>query len=518
MSKTSSMQNYEATAPDSFATLVPLLVPLFALEHRSEVPLHRQVSDGFRKAILGGTLFPGQKIPSSRDLAKQLEISRFPILDAYAQLIAEGYFETRQGIGTFVSASIQCEQNDYPPPPEKPTRPRALSLRSQLLPRYEVSPWRNGTGAFGMHQPAVDEVPLELWSRLLVQHSRQAPGNDIHPIDPLGLESLREAICSYLRTARSVRCDPSQIMIVSGSQQALDITTRVLLDVGSPVWIEDPCYPLLRAVLTASDCRLIPVPVDREGLNVDEGMRRSAGARAAFVTPSHHYPLGVTMSASRRLQLLHWARETGAWIVEDDYDSEYRYESMPLSSLQGLDGESRVLYIGTFSKVLFPSLRVGYIVIPPDLVERFSAVRFAMDIYPSSLFQQVLTDFMRLGYFARHIHRMRQLYRQRRSVLVRELTETLGNRIEIHGSEAGMHLAITLPETYNDVAIATLAAEQQLWLWPLSPCWLSTPARQGFILGFGSTPAERIPQAVRHLEQALNAWDKLTTHALPVTA
>ena len=243
-----------------------------------------------------------------------------------------------------------------------------------------------------MHQPALDHFPLELWSKLLARHSRVfrvQPASNLHP---LGLEPFREAICSYLRTSRAVRCEPGQIMVVSGSQQALDITTRVLLDPGDAAWNEEPCYPLVRSLLLGSGCRPIPVPVDQEGLNVEEGIRLCPDARVAFVTPSHHYALGTTMSATRRFQLLEWARQSGSWIVEDDYDSEYRFESMPIPSLQSLDPSASVIYIGTFSKVLRPSLRLGYIVIPTDLVERFIAVRFAMDIFPSYLYQEVLTD------------------------------------------------------------------------------------------------------------------------------
>jgi GntR family transcriptional regulator/MocR family aminotransferase len=239
---------------------------------------------------------------------------------------------------------------------------------------------------------------------------------------------------------------------------------------------------------------------------VDVGIRTCPRARAVFVTPSHQYPLGYTMSASRQLQLLEWARKSGAWVIEDDYDSEYRFESMPMPSLQGLDSDSRVIYIGTFSKVLFPSLRVGYIVIPPDLIDRFSATRFSMDIFPPYLSQQVLTDFMSRGYFARHIRRTRSIYRERRSVMVDSLKVELGGLVEILGAEAGMHLTLRLPDGYNDVEIATEAAARKLWLWPLSPCWLTPPEYPGLILGFGSVPPEQIPLGVKQLAEVLDPW------------
>jgi GntR family transcriptional regulator/MocR family aminotransferase len=318
-------------------------------------------------------------------------------------------------------------------------------------------------------------------------------------------------------------------MVVSGSQQALDITTRVLLDPADAAWMEEPCYPLVRSLLLGSGCRPIPVPVDDEGLDVAAGTRLAPDARAAIVTPSHHYALGVTMSASRRFQLLEWSRQASSWIVEDDYDSEYRYDSMPIPSLQGLDPCDRVIYIGTFSKVLRPSLRLGYIVIPADLVDRFAAVRFSMDIFPSYLFQEALTDFMHEGHFARHIRRMRSLYKNRRTALVESLRAEFGEFLEIHGSEAGMHLTVTLPTGFkggdgarggvsngksnrisdgargglSDIALATRAAQDKLWLWPLSPCYTTGTPRHGFILGFSNIPEDQMSAAVRRLRQVI---------------
>ncbi len=280
----------------------------------------------------------------------------------------------------------------------------------------------------------------------------------------MGFEPLREAICVYLRTARAVKCDPSQVMIVSGSQQALEISSRVVLDRGDAAWIEEPGYWLTRSVLRGAGAKMVPVPVDEEGLNVAAGMKMRRKARAAFVTPSHQYPLGVTMSASRRMHLLDWAQRAGAWVIEDDYDSEYRFENMPIASLQGLDSHSRVIYIGTFSKTLFPSLRLGYLVVPKDLVERFVAVRHALDLTPPYLQQAVLNDFMREGHFARHIRKMRALYHERRTALVESLEKEFGGEMEIWGAQAGMHLVAELPEDreWNDVEIATAAAAKKV--------------------------------------------------------
>jgi GntR family transcriptional regulator/MocR family aminotransferase len=336
-----------------------------------------------------------------------------------------------------------------------------------------------------------------------MRHSRRVRIRSLHFTDPMGSADFRESIAAYLRTARAVNCEASQIMIVSGSQQALEISARVLLDPGNSVWVEEPGYRLAQQVLRMAGCRLIPVPVDDQGLDVVAGTEQCPKARAAYVTPSHQFPLGVTMSASRRLQLLDWAQRTGSWIIEDDYDSEYRYANMPIASLQGLDRNSRVIYIGTFSKTLFPSLRIGFLAIPADLVDRFVAVRHAMDVYPPYLHQAVVTDFINEGHFSRHIRRTRQVYSERRNVLVEAIRDEFGSRIQVLGADAGMHLVSVLPGRLQDREISARAAQENLWLWPLSPCYLTRNPRHGFILGFGSTGAREIPGRVRQMRKVL---------------
>ena len=477
-------------------------VPLFTLDRADPTPLQRQIYDGYRAAILRGQLRPGEQILSSREFAAELSVSRFPVLNAYAQLLAEGYLESRVGAGTFVSTSLPEQQMSVEIPgraPAVPSGPRPVSRRSSLYPSIPSLAYVRGWGSFGVHQPAFDQFPFAIWSNLVARHSRNSHVRAIHHTDPRGAERFRSAICDYLRTARGVHCSADQVLIVSGSQQALDITARVLLDPGNSVWVEEPGYSLQRAVLTAAGCRLIPVPVDEAGMDVETGIKRSPRARAAFVTPSHQYPLGSTMSASRRIQLLNWAHSAGAWVIEDDYDSEFRYESLPIASMHGLDRNARVIYVGTFSKVLFPSLRLGYMVIPADLVDRFIAVRHAMDIFPPYLQQEVLADFILEGHFARHIRRMRQVYKERRSILIDSLAREFPAQsgFEVHGVEAGMHLAMTLPPGLNDREISARAIRSRLWLWPLSPSYTTTPPRHGFILGFGSSLPAQIPRAVR---------------------
>jgi GntR family transcriptional regulator / MocR family aminotransferase len=483
------------------------ILPLIAIDRKAPKPLHKQIYDGFRAVIVDANLHPGQRIPSTRVLAIELGVSRFPVLNAYAQLLAEGYFESRVGAGTVISTSL----------PDPITRgvptaagskvsyvgPRRVARRTTLFPRLEAKPWLRGPGAFRVGQVAFDQFPLKVWSNLIARHCRDMDAVSMRYQNQLGSEAFRQTIARYLRTARSLHCDESQIMIVNGSQQALEITARVLLNPGDRLWMEEPSYNLARSVFALAGCRLVLVPVDDEGLSVAAGTKLCRKAAAAFVTPSHQFPLGVTMSASRRFQLLEWAHHTGSWIIEDDYDSEYRFESLPIASLQGLDTNARVIYVGTFSKVLFPSLRLGYIVIPADLVDRFISVRQAMDIGPPEFFQHVIADFMNEGHFARHLRRMRALYREQRTALVSCIGEELGSALEVLGSEAGMHLPVALTRRMSDREIAERAARQNLWLWPLSPYYAGKASRSGFVLGFGGTRIEEIPPAIRLLRKVL---------------
>jgi len=483
------------------------ILPLIAIDRKVAKALHIQIYDAYRTGIVTGRFHPRQRIPSTRVLATELGVSRFPVLNAYAQLLAEGYFESRVGAGTVVSSLLPDQLT-----PSGPTRmrsaatrsgPRVVARRTSTPRRIQSFPGLQGLGAFRVGQVAFDQFPLQVWSNLVTRRCRNMNAQSFHYGDHLGFKPLREMIASYLRTARSLRCDAEQVMIVSGSQQALEITARVLLDPGSSVWVEEPGYRMAQDVFALNDCHLVPVPVDGEGLDVAAGIKQASAARAAFVTPSHQFPLGVTMSAARRFQLLEWAQRNGSWIIEDDYDSEYRYESLPIASLQGLDSNARVVYIGTFSKVLFPSLRLGYLVIPSDLLERFLAIRRAMDLGPPTFYQEVLADFMGQGHFARHIRRMRILYRDRRSALVNSIHEEFGPRVEVLGSEAGMHLVVTLPKGSRDLEIAERAARENLWMWPLSPAYFGAPAQPGLILGFGSATAAEIPGAVGKLRSLL---------------
>jgi GntR family transcriptional regulator/MocR family aminotransferase len=504
------------------------LPPVLWIDRASSQPLHRQLYERYREAILEGRLRTGERLPSTRGLARELGVSRMPVLQAFEQLLAEGYFEARVGAGTFVAVSLPDlaprapERGDGANP--RATR-RTLARRIAAMPPWERAPWLRGVGPFRVSQPAVESFPLALWASLLARHSRNPPASQLLYADPLGFRPFREALAAYLRSARAVRCEPEQILVVSGSQQALDLAARVLLDPGDSVWMEEPGYGGARDAFALAGARLVPVPVDGEGLDVAAGRLLEGQARAAYVTPSHQYPLGATLSATRRLQLLDWAQRSGSWIIEDDYDSEYRYESPPVAALQGLDRDGRVIYIGTLSKVLFPALRVGYMVLPPDLVPRFAAVREAMDVFPATLYQAALADFLGEGHFARHLRRMRLLYRERRDALVEALRGELSAELEVLDGQAGLHLVATfrpgasgtegLAER-SDRELAERAAREKLWLMPLSTCYLGSPGggdgmrepsgvAEGFILGYGATAREEMDEAVRRLKSVLRA-------------
>jgi GntR family transcriptional regulator/MocR family aminotransferase len=479
------------------------LGPVVTLDRRKARPMHRQLYDGYREAILDGRLRPGQRLPSTRALAEDLGISRIPAVTAFAQLLAEGYLESRVGAGTFVSAALPD-----PPPPRAAREPAAAARPgSRRVPPTRLGaaaePWLDLYGPFRLHQPALDEFPADLWARLVARHARRLSPRQMAYGDSMGLPALREALATHLRTFRSVVCSADQIMIVSGSQQALALSARALLAPGDAAWLEDPGYRGAREALLVAGARIVPVPVDEDGLDVAAGVARAADARLAYVTPSHQYPLGVVMSASRRLAILDWARRRGSWLIEDDYDSEYRYAGPSLTSLQGLDRDARVLYVGTFSKILFPALRVGYLVVPRDLVPRFRRFRDAMDIFPAPLLQAVLADLIDEGHFARHLRRMRALYAERRRALVGALDRELGDSVHVIGDHAGMHLVTVLPQGADDQSIASRAARRGISAAPLSSCYSGPAARQGLILGFGSTRPRQMSEAVRKLKAAI---------------
>jgi GntR family transcriptional regulator/MocR family aminotransferase len=466
------------------------MTTLLPFDAGSPLPYYRQIYDGFRAAILAGRLRPGERLPSTRMLAAELNISRLPVVYAFEQLLHEGYIEGRAGSGTYVKESI----------PDELSLPIAAPARRTAAPIRPAAPAQ--FGPFRVSLPALDRFPLRLWSRLVARHAKQLTIEQMAYGDAVGHAPLRRAVADYLRTSRAVRCEAEDVLIVSGSQMALQICALALLGRGSWVCVEEPGYPGAREALTRAGARIVPVPVDEEGINVDAFGARGRKLRAVYVTPSHQYPLGMSMTASRRLALLEWARRTGAWIIEDDYDSEYRYASRPLGALQGIDRASRVIYIGTFSRVLFPALRLGYLVVPRDLMKAFTRHRESIDLFSPVLEQIVLTELLAEGHFGRHVRRMRTVYEKRRDALIRGLREHAGG-LEPYNSDAGLHVALFLSKGLDDRTIVREAARRGIDVTALSSCYAGRRTRSGLVLGFGGASERRITMACRTLGEVL---------------
>jgi GntR family transcriptional regulator / MocR family aminotransferase len=479
----------------------------------SNAPLYQALYSHMRAAILSGELTAGMKLPSTRALAEELNISRNTVLNAYRQLLAEGYLEGREGSGTFVAHVLPDQLLTTPQPTSPVTRDSQLLHTQSSRPSFserakaQIAVSQPPSGGklprpFVAEAPALDVFPYQLWSRLVVRQARQMPASNFMYQDSAGYRPLREAIVAHLTVSRQVHCTPEQVMIVPGSQGALDLAARMLLDSGDPVWLEDPGYSGARGAFLGAGAHIVPVPVDREGLMVDVGITRASEARLVYLTPSHQFPLGVTMSIPRRLALLDWAKRANAYIIEDDYDSEFRFATRPLATLQGLDNADRVIYIGTFSKVLFPSLRIGYMILPPALVDPFLKVRRLVDIHSPVLEQAVLAEFMMDGHFVRHLRRMRTVYAERRNALLEAAREI---PLEIDSPEAGIHCVGWLPAGMDDLALANKAGEYDLNLTPISSFGIQPLARKGFLLGYGGFGVQEIKEGVRRLGALLRS-------------
>ncbi len=496
----------------------PLKKPEIILDQNAAAPLYRQLYERLRGSILAGQLEAGTRLPSTRALASSLGVSRTTTALAYELLLLEGYIESKVGDGTWV-ARLQPEQLfqgsrnaqnlDVTAPSGTP--PAVLARRGQLLidmpypEGFYAKQASCGTSLFLVGQPDVTSFPYEIWARLVARHARQSLQAVSFYQKVQGYAPLRQAIATHIGMTRGVHCSPEQIILTTGAQGALDLVARVLLDPGDPAWVEDPGYSGARGALLAAGANLVAVPVDEAGLNVEAGRQLCPEARLAIVTPSHQFPTGVTMNLSRRLALLEWSREAQAWIVEDDYDSEYRYSGRPLEALHGLSRAGRVLYIGTFSKVLFPSLRLGYLVASPALLEGLIAAHRLITVHPPLLEQMALTDFIVEGYFARHVRRMCLLYKERRNALVEALTRELGQRLDVTVPEVGMHLVAWLPLGMSAQAVAQRAAAYGLHMLPISQFSQRSLQRDGLLLGFASASPQELRAGVQTLALALQA-------------
>ena len=471
-----------------------LVIPL----SRRGGPLHRQLYLQLRNVILSGTLRGGGKLPSTRDLAEQLGISRTVVLLAYDQLLAEGFAVSRPGSGTYVASHVRIGRAVVS---EKSVPLRLSYFGSKAgaawkrmnfpLPQNHALPYD-----FAYGRSDLETFPFAMWRRILLRCARKTRVSELDYGSAGGNVALREAICSHLRRSRAVVCDPDQVIVVNGSQQALDLIARVLMERGYRVAVEDPIYQGTRETLLASGARLIPMAVDRDGLNPED---LPMDARLAFVTPSHQFPTGVILPLARRLALLDWAKRANGVIVEDDYDGEFRYGTQPLESLQGLDRQGRVIYVGTFSRTIFSALRIGYVIAPKRLVTPFNAAKWLCDRHTATLEQATLAEFISSGMYERYLRKVRRRNAARRDVLLQAIRAHLGDRVEVTGDGAGAHVALWPVRRVREDAVLAKAAERGVRVYGMSGYYLKRPRRTGVLLGYSRMREREIREGIRRL-------------------
>jgi GntR family transcriptional regulator/MocR family aminotransferase len=472
------------------------------LDRADAAPLQSQLYAQLREAVLRGRLQPGARLPATRTLAQELGCSRNTVLGAFEQLAAEGYLQGSVGAGTFVSRALPeaAPRTPAAPPHRGATAPSGGLSRLALAVTPLMPPRGRRLDAFAPSVPEIGDFPFEIWGRLLAAAWTSPQVGLATHFDARGYRPLREAIADHLKAVRLVECDADQVIITAGAQNALDMTARLLLDPGSRVWIEDPCYPGTRAALVAAGMLVEAIPLDRHGMRIPPPDRVRDPPRLIVVTPSHQYPLGSTMSLRRRLDLLAFAAHHDALILEDDYDSEFRYGGRPLASLQGIDKGGRVVYLGTFSKVMFPALRIAYLVLPTHLAAGFAAARIALDVQPSIVAQPALATFVRDGHLAAHVRRMRVLYARRRDVLLHELRRQARDLVEPEAPETGLHMVVRLPAAADDRAISDQALAAGIAAPALSRYFAAgRDAARGLILGYGAVPDAIMPRCVAEL-------------------
>jgi GntR family transcriptional regulator/MocR family aminotransferase len=485
--------------------LVDLFIPL---DRRREQPLRDQLYAGLRSAIVDGRLALGDRLPASRALATSLGISRFTVDDAYSRLISDGYVEGRHGSGTFVAYDAPAKTTTSTPAEAAPVAERAWSRWADGLPPARHPDFWPIRYAFKQGVPALEPFPIAVW-----RHCQTKAGAELSEElrfygSPRGYRPLREAIADYLTRARMLACSPDEVVITSGTQQALDLLSRLFLDPGDRVAVEEPGYPTSRRAVQAAGAELALLPVDADGLIV-EGLAAIPAPKMLYVTPSHQFPTGGVLPLARRRVLLDEARARGMVIVEDDYDSEFRYGQRPVEPLAALDrslpGPGAVIYLGTFSKVLYPSLRLGYMVLPADVIERVLAAKDIADRHPSTLEQATVAAFIAEGHFERHLARMRRVYASRLSAMLEALTNCFGSRVsrDPASTDAGLHILAQFDVSYDESELVRRASSRQVLIDPAGPCYLTPPTRPAALLGYAAMDEARIVSGIAELAKAL---------------
>jgi len=486
-------------------------LPFIRIDRRDARPVYEQLYEGVRQAILNGRLQPNDRLPATRLIAEELGVSRNIVVIAFEQLLMEGFIRSKAGAGSFVEA-----MDAIPPAPRAGRRPLpGRRVEGEFVRRLnEVVLQRNidreETAPFQTSQPAFDAFPFAVWSKLAARVYRYLDFQHLGYEDAAGALPLREAIADHLRVNRGVECDASRILIVNGTQQALFLAAQLLLQPGDQFWIDNPGYVNARFTFLLHGGVACPIPVTGEGTDIDYACQRYPNARLAYLTPSHQHPVGGTLPLAQRLKLLAWARDRRLWIIEDDYDSELRYRGKPIPALQGLDAHGNVIYIGTFSKVLFPALRVAYMVLPDQAVfQSFRSLKALNDRQSAIVDQLILTDFIKEGYFHRHLRKMRSIYSARLQCLLEELETHLSEYLSFTDPAAGMHLAVYFKRPVDEDRLLQAAADKGLILLSLREYTIGACRRPGILLGYSSFPEDKIRQAVRTLKSIFSSLHPL---------
>lgn len=481
------------------------LLSSFSIDRDSPVPIYRQLDAALRKMILQRALRPAQKLPSTRELAIELGVSRITVKSVYEQLVAEGYAEAKTGAGTFVAQGLDAEISPkVSVPRHQVNRPSIeLSAQARMAVSSKATVRHGATGGFRPGVPALDLFPAKVWNRYLLDAMTGNQRRDLSYGEITGSLALRNAVAQHLADARGMQVDPAQIVITSGGQQAFVLIAFCLLERGDTVWYENPGHIAGRDVMRTMGARVAPVPIDDEGLDLDHAISHHPKPKIIFTTPSHQQPLGTTMSLVRRLALLSYAQDNAAWIIEDDYDSEFRYRGRPLPALSALDTERRVFYVGTFSKSMFAAMRLGYVVVPPELVDTFAKARNLLGQSTSAVVEIAMARFMEDGRFAEHIRKMRRTYRERRNILYECLLGQCAEHLDIQPTDAGMHMLAWLKNGVEDNKAHKLLLDAGVESLPLSVYTFEPIERQALVLGFSGVQENRIPGLVDHLAMAL---------------
>lgn len=484
------------------------LTEILLVERRENESAYRWLYGALRKEILEGRLRPGTKLPATRDLAREYGLSRGTVVTAFEELKSEGYIEGSTGSGTYVSKVLPEEllevrrERARQSLKEKPKRPFAAYGRSvKAFPGLSS----RGARAFRGNLPAVDQFPVTMWAQIVHRKLRRASVGMLTGCESGGYRPLREAIAAYVSRSRGVMCTAAQVLVLSGVQEALDLTARLFVDPGDRVWMEEPGYVGAARVFDSSGAKVLPLRIDEQGAKPPEDRQT---AKLAYVTPAHQAPLGVTMSLSRRLEFLDWARRAGAMILEDDYDGEYRYSGRTVPALQGLDRNGVVLFAGSFSKVMFPALRLGYLIVPEDLVERYTAAKSILNRHAPLLEQAALCEFLEEGHFGRHLRRMRELYSERLGVLLEEGKKQLQGALEISEIEAGLQTVGWLAKGWDGRTVASAAAARGVEVVPFEAFYRSAEewrrqGRDGLQMGFAAVSPREIRRGVEELARVL---------------